>query len=67
MSLTLTHSILYHTPQESGNGNISIFKDGDEFNVQDSALVDQVSALLYLTLLFVLNIVSYSSLLGSYL
>lgn len=51
-----TFYIFYHTTQKLGNGNISEFMDGDELNVQDSVLVDQVSTLTLLKLLFVLKL-----------
>lgn len=57
----------HHTPQKLGNGNIPCFNDGDELNNQDSVLVDEVSTLTLLKLLFVLNIASYPSLLACYL
>ena len=46
VSPLITNPYLSYTPQELGNGNISSFNDdGDELNVQDCVLVDQVSTL----------------------
>ena len=41
----VSHPFYYHTSQELGNRNSSGFDDGDELNVQDSALMDEVSTL----------------------